>query len=169
MWVSNTATATMMVPIAIAVMSVVRQNSDSPTITKGERNFGICVLLAVAYGASIGGMGTIIGSPPNGIFVRFVQQTYGVDVSIVQWMKVGMPVVLLLMPLSWLLLTKVLFREQIQKIAGGREWIRTELKNIGKPTRGEISVLIVFILCSGSLVPRFSDSLLHLRKRCSSF
>ena len=89
MWVSNTATAAMMVPIAIAVMSVVRQNSDSPTITKGERNFGICVLLAVAYGASIGGMGTIIGSPPNGIFVRFVQQTYGVDVSIVQWMKVG--------------------------------------------------------------------------------
>ena len=151
----------MMVPIAIAVMSVVRQNSDSPTITKGERNFGICVLLAVAYGASIGGMGTIIGSPPNGIFVRFVQQTYGVDVSIVQWMKVGMPVVLLLMPLSWLLLTKVLFREQIQKIAGGREWIRTELKNIGKPTRGEISVLIVFICavvlwCFGSQIRSFT-------------
>lgn len=161
MWVSNTATAAMMVPIAIAVMSVVRQNSDSPTITKGERNFGICVLLAVAYGASIGGMGTIIGSPPNGIFVRFVQQTYGVDVSIVQWMKVGMPVVLLLMPLSWLLLTKVLFREQIQKIAGGREWIRTELKNIGKPTRGEISVLIVFICavvlwCLGSQIRSFT-------------
>ena len=161
MWVSNTATAAMMVPIAIAVMSVVRQNSDSPTITKGERNFGISVLLAVAYGASIGGMGTIIGSPPNGIFVRFVQQTYGVDVSIVQWMKVGMPVVLLLMPLSWLLLTKVLFREQIQKIAGGREWIRTELKNIGKPTRGEISVLIVFICavvlwCFGSQIRSFT-------------
>ena len=161
MWVSNTATAAMMVPIAIAVMSVVRQNSDSPTITKGERNFGICVLLAVAYGASIGGMGTIIGSPPNGIFVRFVQQTYGVDVSIVQWMKVGMPVVFLLMPLSWLLLTKVLFREQIQKIAGGREWIRTELKNIGKPTRGEISVLIVFICavvlwCLGSQIRSFT-------------
>ena len=161
MWVSNTATAAMMVPIAIAVMSVVRQNSDSPAITKGERNFGICVLLAVAYGASIGGMGTIIGSPPNGIFVRFVQQMYGVDVSIVQWMKVGMPVVLLLMPLSWLLLTKVLFREQIQKIAGGREWIRTELKNIGKPTRGEISVLIVFICavvlwCLGSQIRSFT-------------
>lgn len=88
-------------------------------------------------------------------------QTYGVDVSIVQWMKVGMPVVLLLMPLSWLLLTKVLFREQIQKIAGGREWIRTELKNIGKPTRGEISVLIVFICavvlwCLGSQIRSFT-------------
>ena len=116
----------------------------------------------MAYGASIGGMGTIIGSPPNGIFVRFVQQTYGVDVSIVQWMKVGMPVVLLLMPLSLSsLLTKVLFREQIQKIAGGREWIRTELKNIGKPTRGEISVLIVFICAVVSLVLRLSDPFFH--------
>lgn len=72
-----------------------------------------------------------------------------------------MPVVLLLMPLSWLLLTKVLFREQIQKIAGGREWIRTELKNIGKPTRGEISVLIVFICavvlwCLGSQIRSFT-------------
>ena len=61
----------------MAVMSVIRQTSDSPTITKDEKNFGICILLAVAYGASIGGMGTIIGSPPNGIFVRFVTQTYG--------------------------------------------------------------------------------------------
>lgn len=161
MWVSNTATAAMMVPIAIAVMSVVRQNSDSPSITKAERNFGICVLLAVAYGASIGGMGTIIGSPPNGIFVRFVQQTYGVEVSIVDWMKVGMPVVLIMMPLTWFLLTKVLFREQIQKIAGGREWIRQELRNLGRLSRGETVVLIVFICavvlwCFGAQIRSFA-------------
>ena len=161
MWVSNTATAAMMVPIAMAVLSLVRAKKAGGPIDQEEENFSVAMLLAVAYGASIGGMATIIGSPPNGIFVRFVQQTYGVDVSIVQWMKVGMPVVLLLMPLSWLLLTKVLFREQIQKIAGGREWIRTELKNIGKPTRGEISVLIVFICavvlwCFGSQIRSFT-------------
>ena len=161
MWVSNTATAAMMVPIAMAVLSLVRAKKAGGPIDQEEENFSVAMLLAVAYGASIGGMATIIGSPPNGIFVRFVQQTYGVDVSIVQWMKVGMPVVLLLMPLSWLLLTKVLFREQIQKIAGGREWIRTELKNIGKPTRGEISVLIVFICavvlwCLGSQIRSFT-------------
>ena len=161
MWVFNTATAAMMVPIAMAVLSLVRAKKAGGPIDQEEENFSVAMLLAIAYGASIGGMATIIGSPPNGIFVRFVQQTYGVDVSIVQWMKVGMPVVLLLMPLSWLLLTKVLFREQIQKIAGGREWIRTELKNIGKPTRGEISVLIVFICavvlwCLGSQIRSFT-------------
>ncbi|WP_289187646.1 DASS family sodium-coupled anion symporter, partial [uncultured Parasutterella sp.] len=161
MWVSNTATAAMMVPIAMAVMSVVRQSSSSPTITKGERNFGICVLLAVAYGASIGGMGTIIGSPPNGIFVRFVQQTYGIDVSIFDWMKVGMPVVLILMPLSWLLLTKVLFREQIKKIEGGKEWIKEELISLGKLSKGETVVLIVFVVtvilwCFGAQIRSFT-------------
>ena len=161
MWVSNTATAAMMVPIAMAVMSVVRQSSSSPTITKGERNFGICVLLAVAYGASIGGMGTIIGSPPNGIFVRFVQQTYGIDVSISDWMKVGMPVVLILMPLSWLLLTKVLFREQIKKIEGGKEWIKEELISLGKLSKGETVVLIVFVVtvilwCFGAQIRSFT-------------
>lgn len=146
MWVSNTATAAMMVPIAMAVMSVIRQSSDSPVITKDERNFGICVLLAVAYGASIGGMGTIIGSPPNGIFVRFVQQTYGQEVTILEWMKVGMPVVLIMLPLSWVLLTKVLFKTQMKEIAGGKEWIKRELDRLGPPTRGEITVLIVFIV-----------------------
>ena len=66
-------------------------------------------------------MGTIIGSPPNGIFVRFVTQTYGMEVTIVEWMKVGMPIVLILLPLAWLLLTKVLFKTQIQEIAGGKK------------------------------------------------
>ena len=92
MWVSNTATAAMMVPIAMAVLSLVRAKKAGGPIDQEEENFSVAMLLAVAYGASIGGMATIIGSPPNGIFVRFVQQTYGVDVSIVQWMKVGMPV-----------------------------------------------------------------------------
>ncbi|WP_368430754.1 DASS family sodium-coupled anion symporter, partial [uncultured Parasutterella sp.] len=115
----------------------------------------------VAYGASIGGMGTIIGSPPNGIFVRFVQQTYGIDVSIFDWMKVGMPVVLILMPLSWLLLTKVLFREQIKKIEGGKEWIKEELISLGKLSKGETVVLIVFVVtvilwCFGAQIRSFT-------------
>lgn len=146
MWVSNTATAAMMVPIAMAVMTVIRKSSTSEIITRDERNFGICVLLAVAYGASIGGMGTIIGSPPNGIFVRFVQQTYGIEVSILEWMKIGIPVVVVLLPLSWVLLTKVLFRSQMKEIAGGKEWIRKELQELGGLSAGEKAVLIVFLL-----------------------
>ncbi len=160
MWVSNTATAAMMVPIAMAVMNVVRQASPSTEITQDERNFGICILLAVAMGASIGGMGTIIGSPPNGIFVRFVQQTYNVDVTIVQWMAVGLPVVFILMPAAWFLLTKVLFRVDMQEIAGGRAWIMQELKSLGKLSRGEKVVLVVFVCtvflwCFGSPIRSF--------------
>ena len=78
-WVSNTATAAMMVPIAIAVLGVVRSTQKSEVIGKDERNFGIAVLLSIAYAASIGGMVTVIGSPPNGIYVRFMEQTYGKD------------------------------------------------------------------------------------------
>ncbi len=161
MWVSNSATAAMMVPIAMAVMSVIRQASPSRTITQDEKNFGICVLLAVAYGASIGGMGTIIGSPPNGIFVRFVQQTYGIEVTIVEWMKVGMPVVLILMPLSWILLTKFLFKTQMKEIAGGKKWIANELAKLGKLSAGEKIVLTVFVItvilwCFGSPIRSFT-------------
>lgn len=97
-WVSNTATAAMMVPIAIAVLGVVRSTQTSEVIGKDERNFGIAVLLSIAYAASIGGMVTVIGSPPNGIYVRFMEQTYGQSVSFMDWLKIGLPVALLLLP-----------------------------------------------------------------------
>ena len=157
MWVSNTATAAMMVPIAIAVMSVVRQNSDSPAITKGERNFGICVLLAVAYGASIGGMGTIIGSPPNGIFARFMEQNFNDPISLAHWMKYGMPLTLILLPLCWFLLTKVLFHKTMKEIEGGAQWVQSELNKLGPIGKGEMIVLIVF--CSAILLWSFGGVL----------
>lgn len=144
MWVSNTATAAMMVPIAIAVLRVVRE-ARGGVADQCERNFALCVLLAVAYGASIGGMATIIGSPPNGIYVRFVEQTYGDHVSVVDWMKVGLPVTLVMLPLTWFLLTQVLFRNSIGEVAGGREWVRDELAKLGALTRGEKTVLAVFV------------------------
>ncbi len=100
-WVSNSATAAMMVPIAVAVMGVIRSTQTSPEITKDERNFAVCVLLSIAYAASIGGMTTLVGSPPNGIFARFVEDTYHVQVSFLGWMKVALPVTLLLLPATY--------------------------------------------------------------------
>lgn len=148
MWVSNTATAAMMVPIALAVMNVVRATSDrtDPKAHVREHNFAIAVLLAVAYAASIGGMATVIGSPPNGIFVRFVAQTYDLQVSVLDWMTIGLPVMLILLPLTWLLLNKVLFKEQIAEIPGGKEWVRQEIRKLGPISRGEKIVLAVFVL-----------------------
>jgi sodium-dependent dicarboxylate transporter 2/3/5 len=153
MWVSNTATAAMMVPIALAVINLVLKQRTGKTLTehggmpaedRGDRNFALALLLGIAYSASIGGIGTIIGTPPNGILVKFIAQNYGIEVSFARWLQIGIPVVLLMLPLTWLLLTKVLFRSGIGEIEGGREWVREELKALGPLSRGERAVLYVF-------------------------
>lgn len=144
-WVSNTATAAMMLPIAMALMGVVRSTRSHLPLDKAERNFGIALLLCVAYGASIGGVLTLIGTPPNGIFARFVEQQYGATVSFLDWFKVSIPCVTVVLAGTYLLLVNVLFREQPAEIPGGREWVANELRALGKLSRGEWIVLAVFV------------------------
>ncbi len=144
-WVSNTATVAMMVPIAISVLGVIRSVQTSETPSQDEKNFGIAILLAIAFSASIGGMATLIGSPPNGIFVRFMEQTYGRVITFTDWMGVALPIVIGLMPACYLLLTKVVFPCRIEGIPGGREWVRNELLKLGPMSRGEKVVLAVFV------------------------
>lgn len=146
MWVSNTATAAMMIPIVSAILHLFRSECHgSSRSNRQEHNFAICMLLCVAYGASIGGMGTILGSPPNGIFVRFMEHIYHQEISVLDWMKVGMPLMLTLLPITWLLLNKILYRDQIDEIPGGREWIKNEIKRMGPMSRGEKLVLSIFL------------------------
>ena len=144
MWVSNTATAAMMVPIALSVvdLSLLRRTGKTlaehggiPQEDVDNRNLALSLLLGVAYAASIGGLGTIIGSPPNGIFVRFFEQTYGVEISFTKWMLVGVPAMLLFLPLAWLLNTRVLFPTRIREIEGGRAWVkRGDRRSSGRST-----------------------------------
>jgi len=153
MWVSNTATAAMMVPIALAVVNLVLRQRTGKTLAEhggmpadhpGDRNFALALMLGIAYSASIGGIGTLIGSPPNGILARFIVQNYGIEVSFVKWLKVGMPVVALMLPATWVLLTKIMLRSGIGEIEGGREWVRQELASLGPLSRGERATLAVF-------------------------
>ncbi len=144
-WVSNTATAAMMLPIALAVMGVVRSTRGKQKIDKAEQNFGVCLLLSIAYGASLGGVLTLIGTPPNGIFVRFVEQTYGDQVSFLDWLKISVPTMGLMLAATYLILVNFLFREQPDELPGGREWVAEELKMLGKLSRGEWIVLAVFV------------------------
>jgi hypothetical protein len=109
-----------------------------------ERNFAVGLLLCVANAASIGGVATIIGSPPNGIAVRYVQQTFGKEVSFVDWLLLGGPFTLVFLPIAWLLVTRVLFRADIGEIAGGRQHFDEEYRKLGSFTRGETIVLAVF-------------------------
>jgi sodium-dependent dicarboxylate transporter 2/3/5 len=153
MWVSNTATAAMMVPIALSIIDLSLTRRTGKTLVEhggipqddvDDRNLALSLLLGVAYAASIGGLGTIIGSPPNGIFVRFYAQTYGIEVSFLKWMLVGIPVMLLFLPLAWFINARVLFPMRIGEIEGGRAWVRDEIKKLGPLNRGERATMAVF-------------------------
>ena len=153
MWVSNTACAAMMVPIALSVVDLVlrsrtgaglKESGGIPQDRIPERNFATGLLLSIAYAASIGGVATIIGSPPNGIAVRYIQQTFDKDVTFFDWLLVGGPFTLLFLPIAWLLVTRVLFRADIGEIAGGRQHFDEEYRKLGPLTRGEKIVLAVF-------------------------
>jgi sodium-dependent dicarboxylate transporter 2/3/5 len=153
MWVSNTATAAMMVPIALSVIDLVlvrrtgkslREAGGIPRDDRDNRNFAMGLLLCIAYAASIGGVATLIGSPPNLILSRFMSQTYGVDVGFLTWMIFGLPTALVFLPLAWLLVTRLIFPTRIGQIEGGREFVDAEYRKLGPLNPGERATLIVF-------------------------
>lgn len=153
MWVSNTACAAMMVPIALSIIDLVlrsrtgkglKESGGIPQDRIPERNFATGLLLSVAYAASIGGIATIIGSPPNGIAVRYIQQTFQKEVSFFDWLLIGGPFTLIFLPIAWLMITRVLFRADIGEIAGGRQHFNDEYRKLGPLSRGEKTVLAVF-------------------------
>src|SRR4029450_8949926 len=112
-----------------------KESGGIPQDRVGERNFATGLLLCIAYAASIGGVATIIGSPPNGIAVRYIEQTFGKKMSFVDWLLVGGPFPLVFLPIAWLLVTRVLFRTDIGEIAGGRQHFHEEYDKIGRLRR----------------------------------
>lgn len=108
MWVSNTATAMMMLPIGQSIVHCVMIEEDD-TNRKQVTGFCTALMLGIAYGATIGGMGTLIGTPPNALFAGFVAENYGIEIDFSRWMLIGVPAVMVLLPISWLVLTRVAF------------------------------------------------------------
>jgi sodium-dependent dicarboxylate transporter 2/3/5 len=154
MWVSNTATAAMMLPVALSLIDLaLRQRTGKGLAEAGGvpdedvalRNFALALLLGVAWAASIGGMSTIIGSPPNGILVRFVEQTYGREISFALWLAVGLPTGLLMLPAAWLLLTRAVYPVRGAAIEGWRELIEAQYRALGPLGAGERATLAVFV------------------------
>lgn len=194
MWVSNTATAVMMLPIGISVLMIVAKVVGS-AIATGERagdadtaerdsaeagaahnsasdgstaennpadevglghvvksNFGTALMLGIAYAASIGSLGTIIGTPPNTFLVAYLKDNHDISIGFGQWMLVGVPLAVVMMAVAWFLLVKVLFKPEIDEIPGGRELIREELAKLGPMSTGEKLVLGMFVLAAVSWI-----------------
>jgi sodium-dependent dicarboxylate transporter 2/3/5 len=190
MWVSNTATAVMMLPIGISVLMIVSKvmgpalsaagsaaaGSDSDTdagdaqdssddTDDGDEasddpglgavvksNFGTALMLGIAYSASIGSLGTIIGTPPNLFLVGYLKDNHDIDIGFGQWMAVGVPLSIVMMAIAWFLLVKVLFKPEIDHIPGGRQLIRDELAKLGPMSVGEKLVLGMFVLAAASWI-----------------
>jgi solute carrier family 13 (sodium-dependent dicarboxylate transporter), member 2/3/5 len=161
MWVSNTATAIMMLPIALSVIDVVLKETTNRSVDEtgtftGEpgHNFALCLLLGIAYSASIGGVGTLIGTPPNLFLASFIQSQLGHEVSFVRWMAVGVPVVVVFLPVTWILLTRVLYPIRIREIEGGAQFISEGYRGLGPMKRGEWVTLVVFTLAAAAWILR---------------
>lgn len=139
-WVSNTATAVIMVPIAVSILKLVRRIDEKAAGTK----FSAAMLLGVAYGVTIGSTATLIGQPPMALMKAYLGEAHGFDLSFGQWMLVGVPWALVMIGLAWLVLTKLVFRAEVDRIPGGAEMIRSELASLGRMTTAERRVAAIF-------------------------
>jgi sodium-dependent dicarboxylate transporter 2/3/5 len=142
MWLSNTATTMMMFPIALSVIHVMKENN------KGEgniANFSLAIMLAIAYASNIGGIATIIGTPPNVAYVAYIEKKYSYNVGFTNWMMICAPLaIVLLISLYWVMV-KWLFPNRIKSDLATRQLIRNELAELGPVSINEKRVLVIFI------------------------
>lgn len=169
MWVSNTATTLMMLPIGLSVLALVAERSGESMATpapghdpaghehdhhrpghvdfivdENVKRFGLCLLLAIAWSASMGGLGTLLGSPPNAIVAGYAADELGRNIGFLEWMMLGVPLGFTFILVGWVLMTRVLYPFKVAEIPGGKEMIDGEIHKLGGLSQGEKMVLLVF-------------------------
>lgn len=143
MWISNTATTVMMLPIA---MAIILQLKESPNVDKNdETSFAKTLMLAIAYSASIGGMASLIGTPPNLVFAGIINELYSIEISFTQWFMFGFPISCILLTVAWVYLTKFAFKINISEFPGGSREIKRLKRDLGPMSKQELLVLVVFV------------------------
>jgi sodium-dependent dicarboxylate transporter 2/3/5 len=157
MWVSNTATTMMMLPIGISVISLSRDQNKN--ISSEYKNFSLCLMLGIAYGASVGGLATLIGTPPNALWAGFMLENYQYQIGFAQWMSMALPLVIVGLVLTFYVLTRLVYPVRMEFLKGGKIFIRKELEKMGAMSRPEKMVAVVFCLVAflWILRPLFSN------------
>lgn len=143
MWVSNTSTTMMLLPMGISVISVIH-GSVAGLTDRDKTDFQCALLLGIAYAASIGGVATLVGTPPNAILAGFMRDNYGTPIAFANWMLVGVPVAALMLPLTWLVLTRVVFRVDFHTSGEGRRELERLKSDMGRISIPETRVAMVF-------------------------
>ncbi len=153
MWVMNTSTTMMMLPIAVSIIGVIHATVGGLD-EHSRTDFQYSLLLGVAYGATIGGMATLVGTAPNAILVGFMQETYGTEIDFASWMLVGLPLTAMMLPLAWLVLTRLAFKVDFQTSPESRAALADMKEELGTISTPEKRVAIVFLCVAVAWVTR---------------
>lgn len=153
MWASNASTTIMMLPIAITVIDLIKSKTDE-SHKKQIENFAIAMMLCIAYGASIGGLGTLIGTPPNALMKAFFDKN-GIDsINFANWLYFGITLLFIAIPLTYFIIVKLVYPVKLDEIPGTKEIIEEEIRKLGKMTRAEALTLSVIVLTASAWIFR---------------
>lgn len=144
MWISNTASTVVMLPIAISVIKLLIDDEDG--FTKGDRNFALSVMLGIAFSANAGGIATVIGTPPNSVLIGLLENEYNMEISFLKWMTMGLPFSILMVSLCYFVLVKWMFPCNHIQFSTSANVISDELKKLGKISKEEKRVLTIFAI-----------------------
>jgi len=150
MWISNTATTVVMLPIAYSVIKLMSTDADG--FTKEDQKFALSIMLGIAYAANVGGVATIIGTPPNIVLAGFMESEYNYNISFVKWMIIGVPFAILMIGFIYVILTKVMYKTHVDSFEGPASFIKDELNNLGSITKQEKYVLAIFVVAITSWI-----------------
>ena len=142
MWISNTASTVVMLPIAISVIKLLINDADG--FTKGDQNFALSVMLGIAFSANAGGIATVIGTPPNSVMIGLLESQYNIEISFLKWMVIGVPFSFTMIAISYFVLVKWMFPNQNLKFSASKNVIQEELKKLGPTSGKEKMVLVIF-------------------------
>ena len=142
MWISNTATAVVMLPIAMSVIKLLIDDVDG--FTKKDRNFAVSVLLGIAFSANAGGIATVIGTPPNSILIGLLENEYQIEISFLKWMVFALPFSIIMIGLSYITLVHLIFPSKGLNFSASNEVIQEELRKLGPTRSKEKMVLGIF-------------------------
>jgi sodium-dependent dicarboxylate transporter 2/3/5 len=178
MWISNTASTVVMLPIAMSVIGLLINDADG--FTRNDKNFALSVMLGIAFSANAGGIATVIGTPPNSVMIGLLENEYNIEISFLKWMTIGLPFSIVLLLICYLVLVKWMFPSKQLKFSASGEVIREELKKLGPTSGKEKMVLAIFAVTVSlwvfrtlinSLVPwlQLSDTIISMFAAVSIF